>query len=241
MPVSRKISAAAIIYSAWLMFFILNYYFEFINLPLNVRSYVFLGAAGLCMITAAVKIAELQYSPFILIVFFLFCGRLTAFAADFISMSLTGQPLFYLPFGGLDFFVYHLLLIGLLRYISLTNEPADKKFIPAVLTPLILLILPVFIDVYSKSSTSVIIYSFVFTGFAVWSMASALFFGQRYPKMRILAYAAGSTVVFDMLIYIEHSGVLPQLPEKLNYLLLPYAMFLLAYAVSSVSRGDIDD
>ena len=94
--------------------YILNFYLEFVSLPQNISAWVFMGTAAALAILAGFRIAELKYSPVILLVFFILCGRLTAFSADYLSFGHSGSRLFMIPFSGFDFFLYHLLFIGLL-------------------------------------------------------------------------------------------------------------------------------
>jgi len=239
---SGIIFASAIIYSLWLVFYAVCYYFDLFILPKNSAEFGFMTAALVATIIVSVRIEDLNYSPFILIIVFAVSGRLVGFVGNYISMMMTGKALFLLPFGGLDFFLFNLLLLGLFRFAGLLGKPSGKKgFRAVILIPILLFAAPVLLNLIPGGLNAETVYSFIFTAFAVWTTVSAVSFGLKYPGKKRFAIASCAAVIIDMLIYLQFTPAAGILPPKLNYLLLPFALFYLIEAAVGITKDDIND
>jgi len=239
---SGIIFAAAIIYALWLVFYTLCHYFAFFALPENSADFGFMAAALFSVIIVSVRIEELYYSPFILIIVFSLSGRLVGFIGNFIAVMMTGKTLFHLPFGGLDFFLFNLLLLGLFRFIIFSDKPTGRKgFRAVILIPLLLFAVPVLLNLIPGGFNAEAVYSFLFTALAVFTAVSALSLGLRYPGKKRFAIACGIAVGIDLLVYLQFTPAKGLLPPKVNYLLLPLALFYLADAAAGLTKEDVND
>lgn len=241
MPVSRKMPAAAIVYSVWLIFYLACTYFNILSLPEHMVFWTFAAASAVCMIVTGLRITTLQFSPVILITFFILTGRLTAYAANLISIDETGFSLFRLPFGGLDYFLFILLISGLFRYLKFHDEEKTMVFYPPALSFVLLIVIPYFTDLRGGSLLSETIYSFIYAASAAAILSAAVIFFKNRSRYAGIAYAAGLCVIFDLTVYLLRIPALSFLPAGLNYLLIPYAMFMLTHAAVGVKEDEIND
>ncbi|MBI9108050.1 MAG: hypothetical protein JEZ04_14980 [Spirochaetales bacterium] len=237
---NRIILAAVILYALWLVFYMICLYFDFFRLPDNSASFGFMAAALVSTIIISARIEDLQYSPIILILVFAMGGRLTGFIGDFISISGSGKALFLLPFGGFDFFLFNMLMLGLFRYLT-SGLSSKKAFHPVVLIPLVLFAAPVLIHLRLDGLNALTVYSFIFTSVAVWTLSTAVAFALNYPGRRRFAIAVAAAVIADMLVYLGLTPLSVHLPPGLNYLLLPCALFYLTSAAADLTKDDVND
>lgn len=234
--------SAALLYSAWVGFFLVC---SFLRLPIFQQeqsavfavSIVFILSCLFCTLIAAGRIHDLKYIPSIIIPVFIVSGRLISFIGAVVFTRITGKTLFLLPFGSIDFFLFYFLYFGFLNYIRKEEEKYKKpQFKLYFLLPLLLFACPVFVHFFKEGFTGATVYSLVYTSVAVTAMISGLSFRRALPKQKLTALPMIVAVPVDMLIYLEFTQLKSLLPPMLNYLLLPYALFLFSYTVSKPQK-----
>ena len=250
-PAVKIIIISAILYTVWVGFYLV---FSVIDMPPFLASFLslfqqqettirgvsfgFIAVSLICAVIVAGRIEALKYTPFILLAVFILSGRLISFTGAFIFIEITGKTLFLVPFGSIDFFLFHFLVIGLLGFLEKEEDsPQKAKFNIIMALPVLLFIFPVLIHVKPDGFTFLSIYSLVFTTVAVVVMIKAITFYQVYPSGRLITVSLIIAGFLDMLIYLNFLIPGEYVPPMLNYLLLPYSLFLFTYAIISYKRG----
>ena len=229
----KRIFTAGSIYFLWLLLYAASYYFNLISIPGYLPAAAFMAAVAVCALFAVPEIARLRFDPGIIILFFLFTGRLTAYAADYLSLAVLDSPLFKMPFGKFDYFLFHMLLIAFTGLLVRNRKSPKNKTGVLSFLPVLMLALPVL--------TGSTVYSFVFTGIAAWSMISAIRLSSIFPEYSGFTAACITAAGLDMLVYAEMFSIQKWIPPDLNYLLLPFALFGILKTAKSALEADLHD
>ena len=244
MNTSKKIrrftTAVAIAYSIWLVFFSLCFYLDILSLPDSVGSWGFAIVLSMSIILVSSRIEELRYSPLILIMVFALMGRFVGFFADYLSVELTGNILFMLPFGTLRFFLFNFLMIGFFHYYSVAiDNKTAKPFNAVILTPVLLFTLPVSLHLLQEGVTVKTVYSFGYTAVSAWTLITAISFWRTFSGKKLFAIAAGVSILIEMFAYYTSS--VSVLPPKVGILLAPYVFILIVIAAAGITKDEIND
>lgn len=142
---------------------------------------------------------------------------------------LMQSPLPYPSVGDLGFTGAYFLLIGVLGVLKQKESGAKESTAKGSLPALALLLIPFLLAIFGRSAPEVLIYNFVLSLAAAWTLYKALPL-QREPKNRwllggILTLAATDAVFMTSVVLLRESKTATTAP------LYPLALALIAYGI----------
>ena len=227
-----------IIYSLFLVVTVLNLIFFPGIIPFeNPVSYGFIAVGVLCTVVLCTRIEAMKYSPVILIAVFLTGGRTLAFAADFLFENITNAPLYRLPFGSIDYFLFNLLAPALLKRL---RKDHPSKMTPLMFIPMVVLALPLFAHIIPDGLTPLSVYSVFYCLTAAASAAAAIYYIKTRPERKFIGFCILAGILVELCIYLNMFFSNFILPE-INLILFPYIMIIMTGSILTIKLEESDD
>jgi len=232
----------AVIYSVWVLLYLIGFflYSGFFN-KIDSGFYLLTGFIVMSLISVSIIIAlieKLHHDPFILFSVFILGGRLVGFIAAHLFLSFTKYSFLLLPFGNPDFFIFYFLIIGFFTFLRRSVLSEQKHGFNALsLLALLFFAVPIFFHIIGKGLTYISIYSLFFTLIPVVTILLAPYH-TNLKSVKLIIVSVIMAVFFDMLIYLKFTAW--NIPNGLNYLLLPYSYLVFTAGVIRREREVTD-
>lgn len=204
-------------------------------------SYGFAAVGVFCSILVCLRIEYMNYRPLILISVFLIAGRTVGFSADFLFRIISGNALYQLPFGSIDFFLFYMLAPAFLKRLGKTDRMVNApSFSPVIFIPAIVVALPVFAHILPFGFSYLSIYSVVFSLCAAAAGGAAVYYIRSQSERKLPGYCLLAGIIVDLTIYLDpllDNFILPDL----HLMLFPYVLLIMTAFILTLKVEELDD